>query len=63
MSRSARKVMKVTIPREGKAHGLSIAGSMGLTTWAHDGRGGPARDPAADLARGVRSALDARAVR
>lgn len=27
-------VVKVTIPREGEAHGLSIAGSMGLTTWA-----------------------------
>ena len=26
-------VVKVTIVREGKAHGLAIAGSMGLTTW------------------------------
>jgi len=27
-------VVKVTIPREGRAHGVSIGGSMGLTTWA-----------------------------
>lgn len=27
-------VVKVTVPREGRAHGLAIAGSMGLTTWA-----------------------------
>jgi hypothetical protein len=27
-------VAKVTIPREGSAHGVPIAGSMGLTTWA-----------------------------
>src|SRR5262245_53630044 len=27
-------VVKVTIPREGQAHGVPIAGSMGLTTWA-----------------------------
>lgn len=104
-------VVKVTIPREGKAHGLSIAGSMGLTTWAafsgSDARASVDGDfimtagevqsviralrragihvvalhnhmldeeprffflhywgkgPATDLARGVRSALDAQAV-
>lgn len=27
-------VVKLTIPREGKAHGVAVAGSMGLTTWA-----------------------------
>jgi hypothetical protein len=27
-------VVKVTIPREGRAHGVAIGGSMGLTTWA-----------------------------
>jgi len=27
-------VVKVTIPREGKMHGVSVGGSMGLTTWA-----------------------------
>jgi hypothetical protein len=27
-------VVRVTIPREGRAHGIPIAGSMGLTTWA-----------------------------
>ncbi len=27
-------VVKVTIPREGKMHGVKVAGSMGLTTWA-----------------------------
>jgi len=27
-------VAKATIPREGRAHGVPIAGSMGLTTWA-----------------------------
>lgn len=27
-------VVKVTIPREGSAHGVRIGGSMGLTTWA-----------------------------
>lgn len=27
-------VAKVTIPREGRAHGVEIGGSMGLTTWA-----------------------------
>src|SRR4029453_11716881 len=31
---SVLSVVKVTVPREGKAHGLAIAGSMGLTTWA-----------------------------
>lgn len=29
-----RDVVKVTIPREGKAHGVPVAGSMGLSTWA-----------------------------
>jgi hypothetical protein len=27
-------VVKVTIGREGKMHGVKVAGSMGLTTWA-----------------------------
>lgn len=27
-------VVKVTIPREGRAHGVSVGGSMGLATWA-----------------------------
>jgi len=27
-------VTKVTIPREGRAHGVPVGGSMGLTTWA-----------------------------
>jgi hypothetical protein len=27
-------VVKVTIPREGKMHGVAVGGSMGLTTWA-----------------------------
>lgn len=27
-------VVKVTIPREGKAHGVAVGGSMGLSTWA-----------------------------
>ena len=105
-------VVKVTIPREGRAHGLSVAGSMGLTTWAafsgSDARASVDGDfimtagevqaviralrkagihvvalhnhmldeeprffflhywgtgPAADLARGVRSALDAQAAK
>ena len=105
-------VVKVTIPRQGKAHGLAVGGSMGLTTWAAfsgsdarasvDGdfimtagevqpviralrRAGVnvvalhnhmldeeprffflhywAKGPAADLARGVRSALDAQAAK
>jgi len=103
-------VVKVTIPREGRAHGVAVAGSMGLTTWAAfsgsdarasvDGdfimtagevqpviralrRGGIhvvalhnhmldeeprffflhywGKGPAADLARGLRSALDTQA--
>lgn len=32
--RQGNVVVKVTIPREGRAHGVAIAGSMGLTTWA-----------------------------
>src|SRR5207237_2068564 len=27
-------VVKVTIQRQGKMHGVSVGGSMGLTTWA-----------------------------
>src|SRR5438876_1154207 len=27
-------VVKITIPREGKMHGVTVGGSMGLTTWA-----------------------------
>jgi hypothetical protein len=37
LGREARRqgdVVKVTIPREGRARGVPIAGSMGLTTWA-----------------------------
>jgi hypothetical protein len=33
-SQSQDGVCKVTIPREGKMHGVTVGGSMGLTTWA-----------------------------
>jgi hypothetical protein len=33
-SESQAGVVKVTIPREGKMHGMTVGGSMGLTTWA-----------------------------
>jgi hypothetical protein len=33
-SETQQGVIKVTIGREGKMHGLKVAGSMGLTTWA-----------------------------
>ena len=33
-SQSQDGVVKVTIGREGKMHGVKVAGSMGLTTWA-----------------------------
>jgi len=68
-SESQAGVVKVTIGREGMMHGVKVAGSMGLTTWAgvqrhrrvrgrgrrlhHDRRGGAAG--AARLAKGRRS--------
>src|SRR5260370_18750745 len=33
-SESQNGVVKVTIGREGRMHGVKVAGSMGLTTWA-----------------------------
>src|SRR5439155_10042064 len=33
-SETAGGVVKVTIDREGKMHGVKVGGSMGLTTWA-----------------------------